>query len=541
MEINILERNNIRNQKLVIMKKACFTFAFVLALMFNTALAQTLDVEWGGFSDLDKKTQYDKVVGQDADKYYMVRVEKKVRLERSKIWLESISKTTNGVDGSYELILPEVYGKKSVYENLFYINEKLMLFVAVIDNVKERRNLYAYHIDEDGTTKGESVFIGSIPNLNKEGAGFRYSLTGDKKMVLVSYNNLFTTYTGEPFIFKLLDSDLKLVEKKEFQMPYLKREFDIIKYDRGPSGNYYFAVRLKPAKTRRTTRPGQSIKYEFKMMVFNMKKDSFQTYPIAVAKFTPKNFTFQLDDEENVIIFGQGTKRSAAAIAAVFYQKLNPMIEKFEVKTYRDFSKDRAFLAEFQLERNGTGPEQWFSYTPGKIVFLHSAGLVYLTEQYFETTRTTIDPKTKEETVIHYYTYGDILAVSVDEDNKMNWHTKVPKMQTSTNDDGYYSSFAVTSDVNKVKILFNDNSKNIGGRVPYAKLKEVKFNVSLAPSGQACVATIYSDGNVDKAELFGKEDRKVNISPRLFIENDGQFYIYGQDKYDIKFGNFFFE
>ena len=189
------------------------------------------------------------------------------------------------------------------------------------------------------------------------------------------------------------------------------------------------------------------------------------------------------------------------------------MIEKFEVKTYRDFSKDRAFLAAFQLERNGAGPAQWYSYTPGKIVFLHSAGLVYLTEQYYETTRTSVDPKTKEETVIHYYTYGDVLAVSVDEDNKMNWHTKVPKMQQSTNDDGYYSSFAVTSDVNKVKLVFNDNSKNVGGRVPYAKLKEIKFNVSLAPSGQACVATIYSDGNVDKAELFSKEDRKVNISP----------------------------
>jgi len=276
------------------------------------------------------------------------------------------------------------------------------------------------------------------------------------------------------------------------------------------------------------------------MMVFNMKRDSFLIYPITMTKFTPRTMTFALDDEENVIIFGQGTKRSAPAIAAVFYQKLNPKIEKFEVKAFRDFSKDRAFLAEFQLERNGTGPGEWFSYTPGEILFLHSAGIVYLTEQHYVTTRKIVDPKTKEETSVYYHNYGDILAVSVDDDNQMNWHTKVPKMQFSTNDNGYYSSYAATVDVNKIKLIFNDNQKNFG-RVPYAKIKEVKFNVSLAPSGQAALATIYSDGNVDKAEMFQKSDRRVNVCPRLFIEHDGQFFIYGQERSDFKFGNFFFE
>jgi hypothetical protein len=522
------------------MRKACFIVALILTFGFNSSFAQTLDVEWGGLTDLEKKTQFDKVAGQDGDKYYLVRVEKEKPLERSRVWLESISKTTNGVDGSYELTLPEVYNKKTVYENLFYLNEKLILFVAVLDNIKQRRNLYAYHIDEDGTTKGEALFLGSIPIIGNTGSLYNYTLTPDKKKIIIEYNNPFTTYTGEPFVFKVIDSDLKLVEKKEFQMPYLKRQFDVMKYERGESGDYYFALRLHPAKSRRASRPGQAVKYEFKMMVFNMKRDSFLIYPITMTKFTPRTMTFALDDEENVIIFGQGTKRSAPAIAAVFYQKLNPKIEKFEVKAFRDFSKDRAFLAEFQLERNGTGPGEWFSYTPGEILFLHSAGIVYLTEQHYVTTRKIVDPKTKEETSVYYHNYGDILAVSVDDDNQMNWHTKVPKMQFSTNDNGYYSSYAATVDVNKIKLIFNDNQKNFG-RVPYAKIKEVKFNVSLAPSGQAALATIYSDGNVDKAEMFQKSDRRVNVCPRLFIEHDGQFFIYGQERSDFKFGNFFFE
>ena len=50
-----------------------------------------------------------------------------------------------------------------------------------------------------------------------------------------------------------------------------------------------------------------------------------------------------------------------------------------------------------------------------------------------------------------------------------------------------------------------------------------------------------ADGNVDKAPMFMKEDSRTSVCPKLFLESDGQYYIYGQKGGDFKFGNFFFE
>ena len=526
------------------MKNKLLVLSIVLAFVFQYASAQTLDVEWGALVDLPKKTQYIKLAGHDADKYYVIRSSKEGSLNNRHIWLESISKTTNEIDASYEIAMPEVYSKKTVYENLFYIDGKLLLFVAVNDMVKTQKNLYAYTIQEDGNPVGEPVFVGSTPLMNDPESGFHYNLSPNGKKIIVQYHNVFSTYTGEPFHFKVFNSDLKLVEKQNFELPFLKRKFNVIKYQRGESGNYYFAVKLAPVKTRRSSSRGGGravrIKYEYKMLIYNAKKEAFQPYNVAVEKFTPQSITFKLDEEENVLLFGQATKRSAAEISAIYYKKLNPRLEKYVAQTYRDFSKDRSFLADFKNERNGTGPDQWYSYTPGKIVFTQDGSAVYLTEQYYRTERTMVEPKTKKETTIYYYTYGDILAVNANYDNHMEWYAKVPKSQFSTNDGGYYSSYYVTTDANKVKIFFNDHSRNFG-KVPYGKIKTIKFNVSLPPSGEAAVITIYSDGNVDKAKMFPKDSRNVNIVPALFLDDEDHFFIYGQDRNDFKFGNFFFE
>jgi hypothetical protein len=443
---------------------------------------------------------------------------------------------------SYPLNMPEVFGKKTSFEDLFYINNQLILLAAFNDGAKQRKTVYALKIQEDGSPTSEPLMIGNIPFTGVE-KGFSYSLTQDNKAIMIQYVNEFSVYSGEPFQFKLLSSDLTITENHSFELPFAKRKFKVEKIDRGVSGNYYFALAIEPEKQRKTSaRPGQTtaVAYEYMILVWNASKKVFQQYPVVVEKYAPKTITFGLDAQENMYIMGFGTKRSAAALVAVYYQKLIPRIEKFEAKSVKDFSKDRNFLNEFKDPRNGTTDAERFAYSNGEILFLQSAGIVFLSEHYYTTSRVMVEPRTKVETLINYYNYNDVMAVNVTEDNEIGWVTKVAKKQYSTDDKGYYSSYYATTDINKTKLFFNDNSKNIG-KIPYAKIKEATFYQATNPAETATVVTIYSDGNVDRAPMFNKTESKVNLCPRLIIRNDTQYYIYGQDKSDVMFGNFFFE
>ena len=517
---------------------------FVLSTYLSSSLiAQTVEVEWGGLNELAKKTRFRKIIGQDSEKFYLVRADKEKSLKNSEVWLESISKTTMGIESSYKLNLPEVYNKKSRFEDIFYINEKLVLFVIVTDKMKERDNLYAYHIDEDGVTKGEPVLVGMVSSNNAEDEKFKISLTPDKKKLLVQYHVMFTTYTGEPYYFKVVDSELNIVETKRFEFPFKKRKISLINYERGESGNFYFAIRAHPLKQRRTsTRGGKEpiIKYEYYILVYNARKDSLQQYNMLIDKYRPTSLTFTLDDNENLLLMGLGNKRSAVFPGAVYYQKLNPRTEKFSTKTLLEFYKDRPFLSEFKQERNGNSPSHWYSFSDGQVVYLDNGSKVFITEQYYETNRTIVDPKDKSETIIRYFNYNDIFLMCFDDEDKPLWYRRVPKNQYSTNDNGYYSSYAVTVDVNKIKLIYNDERSNLKNK-NISKTKQLKNNINTYPSGMAMLTTIYSDGNIDVAPMFPKSDIKYSTCPRLFIDNDGQYFIYAQKRGDYKYGNFFFE
>lgn len=524
------------------MKKIQLILLLVLALTGRVAFAQTLDVEWGGISKMEKDFRYLKIAGQDKDKFYLVRYNKLLPLELSPIWIESVSKVTNSIEMSYPFTSPEVYSKKTNFENLFYIDGQLILFVSFNDGAKQRKTLYAMKIKEDGSPSSEPLMIANIPFTGVE-KGFSYMTTADEKNVIVHWVNDFAIYSGEPFNFKMLNANLELVENHQFELPYTKRKITIEKMERGKSGNYYFAISMEPEKQRKTSaRAGQEpiVAKEYLILVWNAAKKVFQPYPIQVEKYSPRTITFGLDEEENMYIMGFGTKRSAAALIAVYYQKLIPRFEKFVTKTVKDFSKDRNFMNEFKDPRNGTTDKERYAYTNGQIVFLQSAGCVFLSEHYYTTSRVMVEPRTKVETLINYYNYNDIMAINVSEDDEIGWVTKVAKKQFSTDDKGYYSSYYVTTDGNKTKLFINDSGKNIG-KVAYAKIKEATFYQTTSPSETAVIVTLYGDGNIDRAPMFEKGESKVNICPKLIIRNDNQYYLYGQDKSEVKFGNFFFE
>ena len=524
------------------MRKVISVLSLLLVISSYITVAQSLEMEWGAEFDLDRDYRYHKIVGQDADKFYLIRKEKTKDVTKSEVWLESVSKISSGIESSYKVVFPEIQGKKSKFENLFYINEKLILFLGVHDQMKQLSYLYATEIDEDGISKETPKMIGHTSLILNPEEGFKYSLTPDQKHVLVHYHVPFNLYTGEPLYFKMIDSNLEVVESKRFELPLLKRKLQIKNYQRGESGNYYFAIQMEPAQQGRSRGRGGAAKinYIYTVMVYNAKKDSLQDYRIKVDKYKPSGIMMALNDNEEIAVFGYGTKRSSAAPSGVYYQKINPRTEKITAKRFLEFSKDRAFLAEFKQERNGINDAQWYNFTPGQIVEMDEGGFVYLTEQYYVEREVIRDPRTKQETVAHFYHYNDILAISVDDEDRMNWYRRIAKNQYSTNDKGYYSSFIAVPVMSKLKVMYNDHPKNLKIKSS-EKTKELKNNVMTGPSGQAIVATVYSDGNVDKAPMFEGSDGKYSICPKLFLYNDPEHSIYVQKGYKFKWGKFFFE
>ena len=527
------------------MKKRIFLLSVLFIFILSNLFAQTVEIEWGPFKEMPRKSRFQKIIGSDDDVFFVLQIPKAKNSVKEKIVLKSFSSTTMLEETSVELQMPLIYNKPSVFDDIFFLKGKLILFSSVIDEISMLKKTYAHIIDDAGGVLSDPKLIGEITIGTEFDPGMEFSFSEDKSLVVIHYHNIYNVYTGEPYIFKFINSKLEIVFNKSLVLPYQDRKFQMIDYKIGESGNIYFSIKAEPiSKKKRRSRSAAGRKprilYDWYVHVYNKKKDELQDYKIVVQKYFPVNLSFDLNEDEEVLIFGFASKKSDNIFTGVFYQKLIPRYEKISLTKFKSFTKDRKFVAEFSEERNGENADQFFSYSPGRVLFLHSSGIVLVWEQYYITTTKIVDPKTKKETVNYYYHYGDIIAANVSEDDQMFWVSRIPKLQYSTNDNGYFSSFIAVADVNKVKFMFNDHSKNFKQK-DRNKMKVLKNNISLNPSGVANMITLYNDGTIDKSYMFPSSDKKTSLCPQLFMTTEDGYVVYGQDGKKYRWGNFMFE
>jgi hypothetical protein len=131
--------------------------------------------------------------------------------------------------------------------------------------------------------------------------------------------------------------------------------------------------------------------------------------------------------------------------------------------------------------------------------------------------------------------YHDVIAISVDEAGNIDWISQFPKRQHTTNDDGFYSSYALSIHEDKMRFIFNDNPKNI---VQYQKDPRKLKTMSGAKNAIAMMVTMDSDGNTRRTPLFEAKDYKTILRPKLYYnsEQTGATLIFGVKRKNYKFG-----
>jgi len=519
----------------------------VLIFISNIVLSQSLEtVMWGDKAELTKKTSFQKIAGVNADGFYAIRSNDPSHITKDKLWLEYISLTTLNVDESNEIAFPSIGGKQSYYEDIFYVNDKIILFTSIKDKSRNQKLLYISYLNTNGTLKNKPKEVGAIPISNFPEDDFEFKYLEDTKEIMVQYHKSFTQYNGEKYFIKIFDSNLKANFSEEFVFPkeFVDRKAEIVQVERGKSENIYFLIKEEQVKTRSSS----TTKYDNVLLVYNFQKKEFKSYNIVVGKYYGKDLRFALDKDEVVTIAGTfeaKSSRTPGLLGGLFYVKVNPMTEKILVPSnpklsFYDFIRDKKLLPTFSDNRTGETGEQRNSFKVNNIEMLENGGFMIVTEMFYESFREFKDPETKEIIKVKYYNYLDFLIGFVDKEGKFKWVKRFPKMQFSTKDDGYFSSYAIWTNVNTVKLMYNDDSKNIDNKNP-SKTKTVKFNPKSAPKAVAIMHSIYTDGSEQKTTMFEGDDGKCAIVPRTFTHFSDGFLIYSLSGKEFRFCQFDFE
>lgn len=523
--------------------KKLSVFTFLMLFIFGGLVAQTIEtIDWGIEQELPKNTQYKKVLGHDDDGIYLVRVDK---FDPNKLWLEYASRLTLIIDQSNEIVLPSYLGNQTAYADMFYINKKLILLSTAIDDNQNQKQLFIQYMGPDGTIKNKPKLIASISTSNAPEDDFKFELTPDND-IYIYYNKTFKEYNQEPFTFKVINSNLQEVTSATVVLPekFNGRKFEVVQSAMSDKGKIIMLVKAVEENKRKRS---SEDKYEMMVIVYDIKKKETNDILITLKKDKPIDGIFTFDADGNLIVGGfyePKTNKSPGSFTGLYYRIINPNTYKVlpagEPKYYF-YSLSKDFLTEMESQRNGETAEQQFSYKLHSIQTMENGSFVIIAEQQYLTQRTMVDPKTKEEIVINYFNYGDILMAGVNKNQKFAWVKKIYKNQYSIDDQGYFSSFALEKIRNKIKIIYNDLSANMKISEEKLKIKVLKNNINSKPKGMGVVSSVFYDGSIIKDPLFPGKNKSTTIVPNLVTPIGDQYFTISLKSNNYKFGIFVLE
>jgi hypothetical protein len=116
---------------------------------------------------------------------------------------------------------------------------------------------------------------------------------------------------------------------------------------------------------------------------------------------------------------------------------------------------------ESELLGKNTKKENLENYHLRKIVMRNDGGIIFIGE-YFSVQREFYNDyyAINSNYVKYFYRYSDLVLFSISHEGKIDWTKVIRKEQVSMNDDGYYSSFLIGAEKNKMLLVYNDLSRS---------------------------------------------------------------------------------
>lgn len=503
-------------------------FAGLLAalLLFSSGYAQELTFG----TALKTKHAFGEYVGTVAGEHIVTSYYKKRRyLNRITADMNLAATEEMELDhGKDEMTMPDI--------KIF--NDQIVMLVAHQDNKLKQTTYYLQEADPGSLRKvGQLQEIGSIEFEKKRSTGYGNMVMSRSEDNLLIYLKLpYDKGSPERFRFQVWDNELNMLWREDYQLPYADDLFRLERVRVGNNGNVYITgVEWKEKKERRQSKADVDYKYHIIAMTDN--GNAVKDYEVSLGDQFISDMQILIDDAGDLMVSGFFGDISAARTKGMFFMKIDSkskdIVKESRVEFPEDFIMDQlSDKAKKKVKKKADrkGEEvQLYSYDVREMILKDDGGFVVLAEQYrfYTTTTTTTNSNggTSTKTTYHYH-YNDLIVLNVSQDGNIEWYTRVPKRQYSTNDGGYRSSYTLAVGGNKLYILYNDAIENL----EYDKVGDMK-NFRTGKDGGIVLATINGSGEVERQVMYNyikKDDVFIPKESDQINKNEVFMYMRGR-------------
>ena len=504
---------------------------------------QRAEVQWGPEYSAKKDGGFGYVFDHNEDAVYM-----KLQLKKEAF----IQKMGMDLRSQYKKVLPMKIGKdQHGLERLEVLGDRIAVFTSFFNKKTKTNELYVRLFNEaDMSPVGSIRKVADIGDASRKWQGsFTVSISPDKEKILVRLDQPYEKDEPERFKLQVYSSELDPVWEQSITLPYPDKEFlvqgNLVDNDGSVIviGTKY-AEKAEARELKKEERPA----YTYMLLTYDGSGDA-ETKAIEAGDKFLQDLTITIPDQGDILCGGFYGKKGASSQSGAFYMRLDRKTKAVVHESFKEFSKE--FITQYMTEKeeekatkkaDKKGEEiELIQYDLDELIVREDGGVVMVGEQYrfYTTTVCTSSPNGGQSCrTVYHYVYNDIVVVNVDPDGNIEWATKIPKRQHTTNDGGYFSSYAMTIKGDKMYFIFNDSGKNLflkeGDRIAPFKITGKEALITLA--------TVEGDGTVHREALLAPEKGETITRPKACVQTpDDKLFMFATRRDDYRFGLVNFE
>ncbi len=530
----------------------------VLLTFHNQILAQA-DVDYSGSLKWGKELKEPnnsylaEVLGTDSEGFYALRLKTKGGLlsgnQPQKIFIEKYDedmdlKKAQEIDLRYKK-------KKRDFEKMMYLNGQFYLLTS-FNNIAHKANyLFVQSVSKKSLRLNKKIKkVAETPARDEYREGkFNFHISKDSSKVLIYSQLPNQKKAQERFSLQVFDNNFEQIWEKNISLPFPDNRFAVTDYRVDNKGNVYLLGILYENTSgflkRNTT-------YQYVILAYNENGEQEEQYDVSLRGKFITDLTFRVGKDGKLVCSGFYSDKGTYSTKGTYFFHLDPKTREVSNKNYKEFEFD--FVTEYMSDRKkrkarkakdgGRRDAELYQYSLNDLILRSDGGAVLIAEQYYVERDDNFNNgfnspyygyynryNNFNNRVDYYYHYNDIIVVNIKPNGEIQWASRIPKRQETSNDGGYYSSYAMAIVRDKICFVYNENGKNFGAK---KNNRRYKFNGS---NSILAITEVGTDGSINTYPLGSNKEQGIITRPKVCKQiGKKEMVIFGEKGKRFKFG-----
>ncbi len=519
-----------------------FLLLMLMCLSANT-IAQQQRIRWGTRLKEPRGSRLRQIVDISKDDFLALRYRPTTALYAiERYWIERYDhrmrlKRAQAIELKYK-------SKIQNFEGLFHWGGKLWLLTSFHNKAKKEVYLFRQQIHRrslrQNTRSMRLVARTPAPKLTRKGH-FNYYIPPDSSHLLI-YNALpYQKGQPEQFAFHVFKPNFELRWARDVRLPWPDEQFKVKSYRVDRHGNVYLlGVRfLDDIAQQRIGQPD----YQYVILAWFDDGQRMEQYTISLDNRFITDLTFRIGKDGIINCAGFYSEKGPGNIKGTCYlriepsqwcvltQQATPFSLEFLTPYYTPRKRERARQA--QAKQNTLRAPELYRYALNHLILRSDGGAVLIAEQYYVKERTTYYGNYSRGYNIRrdfLYHYNDIIVVNIRPDGSLEWTARIPKRQITTNDHGYFSSYAMATVQDRFYFIFNDHPRNFDQK----RKRRYTFKGS---KSVVALTEVRKDGTTHVWPLTSTQQADVMVRPKICRQIGARdMALYGERRRRYRFG-----